>query len=202
MKKLIIGLLLGMAFLPCSAQTSSQTAFGKHELGISAGLLPTTDSRMFADILVEIITFGLVAPDDMTAYGSYALDYGYHYSDEITFGAFAGYSANKTDYKKTYQGVDYKEENLRRYYYFVPTAKLTWSHGNTVNFYSYAGVGVCYKSERTKATDNNNVPTETDNSVKLAFQITPIGMEIGKAFKFFVGFGHRQQRLGRRRFEI
>ncbi|MBO6118637.1 MAG: hypothetical protein J6P44_08855 [Bacteroidales bacterium] len=165
MKKLIIGFLLGLLFIPCLAQAQN----GKHDIGISAGVLPSTDGRMFADILVAVITFGLVTPDDMTAYGSYAVDYSYNYSDKLAFGAFAGFSANKTITRETYHSSDYREENLRRYYYFVPTVKRIWSRSNSVNFYSYIGLGLCYRNERTKALDNNSVPTENDNTMQLAF---------------------------------
>lgn len=187
MKRIVIFSLIALMLLPCKAQQSNPS---KHEMSVSAGFLPSTDSRMFLDILIAAITLGLVVPDDMASYGSYSLEYTYHQSDKLAYGLFAGYSANKTIYKSGYDDVNYKRENFRNYYYCMPTLKITWSHKSHVNFYSYAGVGTYYRYETTMPLDDSGAEKSSDDQLMVAFQLTPIGAEFGgERFKFFTELG-------------
>lgn len=187
MKRIIIFSLVALMLLPCKAQQNNPS---KHEISISAGMLPITDSRMFVDILVAVLTFGLVVPDDMTSYGSYSLEYTYHQSDELAYGFLAGYSANKAIYKSGYDNINYKRENFRNYYYCMPTIKYTWANKAHANFYSYAGLGAYYRYETTIPLDDSGVEESSDEQLMLAFQLTPIGAEFGgQKFKFFTELG-------------
>lgn len=191
MKKIVVSILALLIILPAKAQNDS---YPQHEWSISAGVLPSTDSRMFIDVLVAVLTLGLVTPDDMTMYGSYSLEYTYHSSKRWAYGLVAGYSANKTIYKNGYKENSTKDESLRHYYYFMPTAKWTWSHKKHINFYSYAGLGLYYRNERITSLEKGNNDAKHNNGIMPALQITPIGMEFGgERLKFFtdIGFGNK-----------
>lgn len=187
MKKIIVYLFILVSLVPCYAQYDLK---GKQDISISAGLLPTTDGRMFADILVMIITLGLIMPEDMSAYGAYSLEYAYHTSDNIAWGLVAGYSANKSTYKSGYENINYRRESFRQYYFVMPTLRYTWLQKERINFYSSIGVGLCLRNEKNTPLDDDGNSITYDNDFLPAFQVTPIGFEAGgESIKFFADLG-------------
>ena len=191
MKKVIIYVLVAVMFLPCKSQI---TELKKHEISLSAGVLPSTDSRMFIDILVAILTLGLVVPDDMVSYGSYSIGYNYHANEKWSYGFLTGFSANKTTYKSGYNDSDYKQESLRHYFYAMPTIKLTWLHRKRINLYSELGLGFYFRVEKITHFDDQGNDISHNNGGMAAVQLTPVGMELGnEKLKYFLdlGFGNK-----------
>ncbi len=191
MKKLIVFIVCGLMFVLTMAQITDKP---KHEISVSAGVLPLPDSRIFTDVLLAVITFGLVVPDDETSYGSYSLEYTYNHSDKLAFGVLAGYSANKSTYKSGYNNMNYRSEEMRRYYYLMPTLKYIWSRHTHINFYSYLGFGAYFRNEKSISLDSSTDKVSYNDGFMPAIQITPIALEAGNNnIKFFteLGFGNK-----------
>jgi hypothetical protein len=186
MKHLFIILSAIAALLFVSSTASAQEH--KNEISLSYGVGTETDiASFYADILTAI--FNVRA--DETTFGSANLNYTYCLNKTIGIGAtfsYARYTCKLLDS----DGNDDGSRQKTNYFTVMPTIKANWLHKKIVTLYSRAGAGLIIG--HTKNIDKSSNPQETTSTdYFFGFQLSPIGVEVGRACCGFAEAGFGQE---------
>lgn len=122
-------------------------------------------------------------------WGEINMRYVYRYSNLVTFGISYTYTGMRRDVTDSHGSVvGHSSVNIN---VIMPEFKSDWYQNGIFTIYSRAAVGVTIAkvTDEYKSLTKNNTTTVA----KFAFQASPIGFEIGKAFAFYVeaGFGYQ-----------
>ncbi len=196
MKKIIL-------FALCLLTLSASAQDNRHDIRISYGI---GKDRHFNNIRNDIEGFNitdifLLPLSELKNYNlTLNLEYYYHLGKHIAVGAMTGGIFNGK-YERVITGEPIAGEELKtptaratltgHALYFMPAAKWTWYRNKVVAIYSKAGFGARrYKLD----VESNYYPERHENKWKTAFQLSPVGVEVGwPHFKLFTdyGFGHQ-----------
>lgn len=117
--------------------------------------------------------------------GAYSLDYSYSFRN-FQLGAALVYSySNADEYYEHTQDLLFKSNAKFNNFTLLAFGKLCWFDADLYRFYSKAGLGCDFIAG--KNTDGLRMETE------LAFQLTPIGAEVGNIVKAFAEVGYGSQ---------
>lgn len=165
MKKIIL--------LICILVSTGIASAQQHEISIGYGY-PT--SLKIGNEVGDTFTGALVGSDlDNKFTGSFNLEYMYNFSSKMATGIILSYEHSKI------KSIDYKENFVS----IMPAFKMNWVQKNIFRFYSKVALGITLDVVSAGKSD------ETD--VDFAYQVSPLGLEIGKCICGYaeVGYGHQ-----------
>lgn len=176
-KKGTILLLMIVAVLSSANYASAQDEdFKRHEISVSYGTIPTTD---WIDFYSDVLVTGLLGEaTDFSSWGTINATYNFRLTKIIALGGTFTYSHNKNGASTEER---FRAENT--YFTFLPNAKFNWVNKKYFTLYSRAGLGISFRHAKY------NSDGSTDNSTLCAFQVSPIGIEVGNAVAGFVEVG-------------
>jgi hypothetical protein len=183
MKKIFLtAFLLSIISIGASAQEK------KHEVTAGFGLGTTTE---FVDALADIIVSGLTNnaySSDKTYSGVFHLGYKYGITNRFAAGGTFVYEDIKSD---TYVEKDKIGKFRNNYYTFAAEAEYKYLRSGSFTLYGLLGAGATIY--RQKYTANDNSKNESNSNVHFNFQVSPIGIKLGKNIGAFAeaGFGYK-----------
>lgn len=167
MRKILLTLLFAVVAVTARAQ------FGRGELRVAYGVAPVTSwVDSYSDLLSKI------KGEDASVSGWGAVSVGYQLRiiGGLGIGIDAVYASNRQKDKAAgHQSID------SRYWSVMPNLKWRWLNLKVISFYSRAGVGATF----TKAEAGG----EWEKSTKMAFQVSPLGVEVGGRLAAFAEAG-------------
>lgn len=187
MKKIVLILFLtvvGTHFV--AAQEDGVTS--RHELFVGYGAVPTTDFfGLYSNMLSRLVSFGPVSQENSRSFG--AVNVGYLYYVKPWFGVGAIYSYANLKQDVVSEGMKIGVEKYG-YHNIMPSAKFNWLRRPIVTLYSRVAAGVTITPQQY--TDAKTGLTSKTTDAMFAFQVSPVGVEVGRAFAGFaeVGIGN------------
>ena len=170
-----------MAVLSVNAQTDEL----KNEIGVFYGF------GSASDIISDIGSAFTFSTGDQTSFwGPIGVEYFYRLSKVVAVGAVAEYAGCKWDGSNSVEG-----SLSTSYITFMPTVKFNWLRREHFGMYSSLSAGVMFAS--LKSSDDYKDPKHSEdpdeNVTSFMFNVNPIGVEFGGAFRGFaeLGFGEK-----------
>lgn len=182
MKKLIIVVIILLSFtLNISAQES------KHEVSAGVGFFTTSEIiGVFSNVLATGLSGGLYSADESYT-GAYHVSYKYRFTERFAFGGTALYEHADAIAKSNNEEFGKYKNN---YYTLAAEADYRYINNGYLKLYGLVGAGATLYSQKFVP---NTGDSETNSKVHFNFQITPIGIKIGKTVGAFAeaGFGYK-----------
>lgn len=125
---------------------------------------------------------------DGSYWGNTNVNYTYRYSDLITFGLGYTYTGMKRDIYSQGSLKGHSEVNIN---IIMPEFKTDWYKNDFITLYSRAAAGVAIANIKDDYIDDKK--NNSNTTVKFAFQASPIGIELGREFAFYVEAGYGYQ---------
>ena len=149
-KKLLMAAAVVAMAVPAAAQGSRRS-----EVSVSYGVAPVTDwIDSYSDMLTGLFTN---ANTDLEGWGAVTVGYSIRLIGSLRLGA--GVRGNGP------------LGNLNRYWALLPNVKWNWMNLKVVSFYSRLGAGASFS--------RSEVGGESGKSTQFAFQVSPVGVEVG-----------------------
>ncbi|GAB6007970.1 outer membrane beta-barrel protein [Dysgonomonas reticulitermitis] len=183
MKKIFLTVfLLSIIAIGATAQK------GKHEVTVGFGLGTTSE---FVDALADVIVSGLTQnaySSDKSYTGAFHLGYKYGITDRFAAGGTFIYENGKSD---AYFDKDKIGKFSNNYYTIAAEAEYKYVRSGSFSLYGLLGAGATIYSQKYTANDNSK--NESDNNAHFNFQISPIGIKLGRNIGAFAeaGFGYK-----------
>ncbi|MDR2773554.1 MAG: hypothetical protein LBC19_02220 [Tannerella sp.] len=161
----------------------------KHSLEVGLGIWNTNEIiNSFSDMIVSSLPNDIKMKDE-GSYGSVHLGYKYHSSRIFAVGGFVAY-----DYAKS-KGLSGGYETgmfYKTHYTFALEAELTYLPLGSFNMYGLVGIGETFYHLEYKSSSSESM-NDSDTNPYTTFQITPVGLRIGRNAGAFleIGFGYR-----------
>lgn len=174
----LIGILLFTQFL--NAQDK------KNSLSVGYGVLTIQDlATIVSDIIITPVSGGTVEATDINGTGAIFLEYSHYWTSHWRFVANGNYTSLKSKFVYTSDQSLYATQK-DTYYGLMVGINYHWIGDAVVEIYSGLQAGGCFQH-----TDQSYISGEkaSDNSFLFAFQVTPIGLRVGKAFGGFIEAG-------------
>lgn len=157
-KKILILALLVLFTAPVFAQKIHRS-----EISVSYGCVPVTDwIDAYTDFFSGLPSGSHPGP---SGWGAVTVGYDFRLLGALRLGAQVVYSSN--DQKIASTGT--KVEN--RYWAVMPNVRWGWMNLRIVSFYSRLGVGLAFSKSEGGG--------HSDTATQLAFQFSPLGVEVG-----------------------
>lgn len=182
MRKLIIASFLLLVF---GQRISAQES--KHEVSAGVGLFTTSEIiGAFSNVLATGLTGGLYSADESYT-GAYHVSYKYRFTERLSLGGTALYEHADAIAKSDNEEFGKYKNN---YYTLAAEASYRYINSGYLKLYGTLGAGATLYSQKFVP---NTGDSETDSKVHLNFQITPIGVKVGKSVGVFAeaGFGYK-----------
>lgn len=179
MKKFFFLVMPSLFFtLPGSAQNEI------HEIYLGIG----TISRPYGvDVFGHYIQKGAWGTHE--TYGTYHLGYKLHITPRQSLGLNYVYERQQHHTEHSGDPMDKTITHATNEYHTL-MADMTqyWKKGKWVNLYSTLGLGACFFSKTYP-----KYPERYEQHIRLAYQITPLGIRVGKALSGFaeIGYGYK-----------
>ena len=189
MKKQFV-ILLSVLFLLFSGRLSAQEgtaapvmSYPQHEVGISYGMGSNT---LFVEIVSDIFAaiFGSGFKQTMSI-GPVGAEYFYNISNVVGIGGVATYVRYDSD---QYRKEEQQGSRTVRSVSLLPAAKLNWLRKPSWGLYSKVAAGVSLVS-----FDYMDPSEQADPSPMFNFQLSPVGIEVGKQLRGFAELGWGEQ---------
>ena len=149
-KKLLMAAAVVVMAVPAAAQGSRRS-----EVSVSYGVAPVTDwIDSYSDMLTGLFTN---ANTDLEGWGAVTVGYSFRLIGSLRLGA------------QVVRGAGSEIRN--RYWSLLPNVKWNWMNLKVVSFYSRLGAGASFS--------RSEVGGESDKSTQFAFQVSPVGVEVG-----------------------
>lgn len=171
----------------------------RHEVYVSIGLVSAQDILEIGKVLfvtigsgvvAAIVTGGTVKLEDTNASGSGLYGVGYHYflSKSFKLGLSAQYARYEVG-RSFSNGLTANETDT--WVTLLVEPKGQWIDGRVVQLYSGIGLGASFYQSEGRSSAREEV--FTDSRTFFSFQLTPIGMRIGRAVgaHLELGFGYK-----------
>lgn len=164
MKKIAISVLLLLAAVSASAQA----VYPDNEIGVTFGVGSAADTQA---LIKATFSAFMDETTDVKMTGTLGIEYFRQVSNLVSIGVSFGYNSATIITDGT--------ASKSTYYSLIPSVKLNWYKRDWFGAYSRFGVG---PTLRNKAGVN---------SLKLGYQASLLGLEVGRNFRFFAegGFG-------------
>lgn len=135
----------------------------RQEITLSYGVAPVTD---WMDSYSNLLAGSVVGSDTKsTGWGAVSLGYSFRVIGGLRVGAQLIYSSNTQTIERS------NSDTSNQYWSILPTVKWNWLNLKIVSIYARAGAGVTF----ARASYNG----QHDNSTQFAFQVSPVGVEVG-----------------------
>lgn len=161
--------VLALMFVATSFAQGSR----RQEISLSYGVAPVTD---WIDSYSNLLTGAVLGADtELSGWGTVALGYNLRVVGGLRVGAQVIYSSNT-------QTVKNSTSDLRnRYWSVMPTLKWNWLNLKIVSIYARVGAGVTFAKAEYES--------QSETSTQLAFQVSPLGVEVGGRLAAFAEAG-------------
>lgn len=153
----------------------------KHEVGVFYGVGSASD-------ILSVITSSIsaAAGDQSSFWGPIGVEYYYHTSPVVAFGAVAEYASCKAEDEKTR-----KDDLTESFITVMPSVKFNWLRKSHFGMYSALSAGVMFISvscnDNAKASDPH---AKDETLTSFMFQATALGLEFGgEQFRGFAEAG-------------
>lgn len=174
LKTIILSGLLSCIQMPACAQDK-----GKSELNIGAGIMASEDA--LSDALMLWISALFNEPKDVrVTQAAWSITYKYHVSERLAVGASSVYNPQPDRWIPDFATDD---RWRRRSMTTVGEATLFWAKAKDFQFYGTGGAGFFVKQ-------SSLYDTQTTNEFGLTFQVSPVGLRIGKRVGVFMELGY------------
>lgn len=190
MKKMkTIKMLSVLLILSCMHPLMAQEK-GSSEFSLGYGLATSTQFVYdIGDMWGSIFTLGNVTYDREKSSGAIHLGYKYSIGNKFTLGAVFVYEQVNNDVKS---GNDLLGKNVNRFYTLALESDFRYISKEKFQMYSGLGLGYTFGNQDFEAS----AATEQDADYQvhlINFQITGIGVRVGKSFGGFaeLGFGYK-----------
>lgn len=183
MKKFLILLICLSSYPAANAQ------FIYHDLTASYGFATSYQIMdVIEDVLVATFSFGTYEKEDYNYSGALFVSYKYAPSYRINTGVALGIDRVSGDLiQNDVKYGDFTESHTT----LALEADYRWVKQEVIQFYTMLGLGYTLNTET--GSYNTTGQTDTETSSNVAFQVTPIGMRIGRKLGGFaeLGFGYK-----------
>ncbi len=186
MKKI---LLMVVAALLATTSLSAQNSELKNEIGISYGVGISTIGDGLGDA-IGMSFAGLMGTkaENESRFGTLAVEYFRHANNDLKF-AFGGIGTIASFGSDLMEKGQKTGDRNRYYISLIPAIKYSWVNNEHFAFYSKIGIG----GTLAIAESTYNGKSDTANKVYFAYQVSPVGIEFGGAFRGFVELGVGEQ---------
>lgn len=182
-KSTLLFIVAMMLFTTALAQES------KHEVRVGYGLV---SSNMvidaFSDFLATGLTAGYYTSKNKSFTGAFNLGYKYAISDVAHLGGTFAYEKGSSDayYNWGVKGGKFRNE----YFTIAPELDVEYFKTDLLSVYALAGVGGTFT---TRNYTSNEGEKEDESTLYFNFQVTPVGVKVGKSVGVFgeFGFGYK-----------
>ncbi len=187
MRKILFAATLLLTTLGLQAQNENL----KHEIGITYGAGISTIGDGIGSAIGSGLSDALVGYEwtNESRFGTIGLEYFYHLTNpKLAVGGivtFARYGEDIED--KSTQKIE--GDRSRTYISIMPAIKYSWVNKKHFAFYSKVAAGAMILSDKTNFSSKN----DTDTSVRFMGQFSPLGIEVGSAFRVFLELGVGEQ---------
>ncbi|CAK7081262.1 MAG: hypothetical protein PARBA_03476 [Parabacteroides sp.] len=187
MKKKLLLLTLLLLSLTYQSKAEDWTDL-QHEVSLSYGALPVWDllnhyNNYFTPVNAVDIH------DDKAKFGAINISYLFYPDEEWGIGMVFSYSNND-------KYILHNKQEIGTYLYstytICPSFKYNWYNYNFVNLYSRVNAGVAIATAKASYVDNKQPQQAYKTKAFFMYQVSPIGIELGRQIAGFVevGFGH------------
>lgn len=190
MRKLtVILLFISLAAATAGAQqrynmSGEPVFFSRNEVSLAVGAFPATDFQFVVDALFNG-KFSEPFKRNPTS-AAVTLTYSYRLSEITSYGASVSYS-------KAYGDLVTIGKATKTYYSIMPMAKFNWYNSGRMTLYSKVQAGVTIMDMQHSFDDEElgEMVTEGDYTASFIFQLSPIGIELGREIAWYAeaGFG-------------
>ena len=189
MKKSVL-LFTMMLFALCFQSKAQDWTDMQHEVSLSYGGLPVADLLHHYERYFDPSAESVDLYDDKGKFG--ALNISYLFYPDEDWGIGLVYSYTNSD-KRILAGDKIVGDFFNSYHSICPSFKYNWYNYNFITLYSRVNAGIGIATAKASFINEENKPDE-DTRVKAFFmyQVSPIGIELGRQMAGFVevGFGH------------
>lgn len=188
MKKMIAMVAVAlMAVMSANAQSEDL----QNELSLSYGVGSTSQ---LGDGIGEgffLALFSDTELDDGFILGPISVEYFRHLNNpRLAIGGFVSYSKWNSDIVKRSGYHEKVGERKRNFIAVMPAVKWYWTNKNSFGFYSKVAAGAAFLNSSEKDSSGQ---TKDDNGTYFMFQLSPVGLEFGKQFRFYTELGVGEQ---------
>ena len=187
MKKFVV--MVAVALMT-AMNVNAQCENLKNELSLSYGIGSTSH---IGDGLGEGLgsIFSDTEFDDGTIFGPVSLEFSRHLNNpRLAIGGFISYSKWDSDILKKRGNHEKVGERKRNYLTVMPSVKWYLVNKNSFGLYTKGAVGATFYNS---TQDDLAGETEKDNSTHFMYQLSFIGLEVGKQVRGFVEVGIGEQ---------
>ena len=193
MKKYILVFIANFLTIPLFSASFAESSYAhkRHEVSISYGILPITGwmdtfTDLFSDAITGAIEGAQTRSRNSTSWGALNLMYNYRINSRVAFGAIYSYSGMKEDIYSDNLQIG---KSRTSFHTIMPMFKFNWFNKPLVTMYTRIGIGLVLsfcKKESFKGVGDYH-----SKNAYLAWQVSPVGIEIGKSLAGFLelGFG-------------
>lgn len=191
MRNQALSLLLLLLCLFTATSVTGQSDPYKGRLSIGAGVVTAPDIlEVTGSFSTIIISGGTVYTDNITSTGAAFVNYDRLLTPAIMVGTGFTYSRLKRDLMVKSDDKPLKAgTGSSDYYSFMARFHHCWLNGEFVRIYYGAGFGFSIVHDQADIEARYKPENTSQNSFHVAFQITPLGFEVGKTFSVFAEMG-------------
>lgn len=179
----ILSALLLLFLIP-SGLSAKDYRQKRHEISAAYGVAPLPQWAAFAK---TVITLGIVRPENGKYSGAVSASYAYRLSRVVNLGITYSFSKYAADLYLLHVNTG-REHNT--YHTVMPMVKINWMNSRIITLYSRAAMGITFNHSKADYTNEEGVQkTTTGNETQVGFQLSPVGIEIGKTVALFAETG-------------
>lgn len=190
MKKSVL-LLVAMLFALAFQGKAQDWTDMQHEVSLSYGGLPVADLLHHYEHYFDPVGESANLYNDKGKFG--ALNISYIFYPDETWGIGLVYSYTNSD-KRIIAGTDnIIGDFFNSFHSICPSFKYNWYNYNFITLYSRLNAGVAIATSKASYITDRLEPAEkTQIKAFFMYQVSPIGIEVGRQMAGFVevGFGH------------
>ena len=182
-----------VALLLCqgAAAKTRDKNIDRHEFSIGYGVMPVSEwAGAFTNAVDYPDDFKSLNRSNSSHYGAVSLDYNFRLNKRIGLGVGVIYAYSKKDVTFNYNNI-FVENECNNFLSIMPKVKLNWIEKEKFTLYTTVGVGLCI--DFYNAVHTGSAPGLTERKCNtdfmLAYQFSPIGIEVGKKTAFFMEAG-------------
>lgn len=188
MKKLCFTLVLLTIVTAVRAQRGGDGA-SRHEFKIGIGIASAPQVSGMAEVLSDENIFGSAVTSESELSAVFHLNYNFYLQPRWDIGVSVVYELQKhsqvLDRPVLLGAVKYNDA----YYSLLLGSRYHWLQQGVIDLYSGGDLGYSYAHRGVKE-QTGVIQFSGKNSGGLAYQVTPIGMRIGKTFNGFIELGY------------
>lgn len=161
----------------------------QHEVSLSYGGLPVVDLLGYYENYFTPSASQASLYDDKGKFGAFNISYLF-YPDE-NWGVGLVYSYTNSD-KLILNNKKIAGDFYNSFHSICPSFKYNWYNYNFITLYSRVNAGVAIATTKASYISQKQVEQKTATKAFFMYQVSPIGIEVGRQVAGFVeaGFGH------------